>query len=370
MSIDTAAPAVEETTETGAATEAFVGRIFEAALGSMDLLAIGIGDRLGLYAALAASGPLTSTELAGRTGIAERYAREWLEQQAVTGVLTVDGGDTPGERRFRLPTHVVPALLDPTSPAYVAPIAAFIPPLAQVYDRLLEVYRSGEGISWSDYPAGIVEAQAAFNRPAFTHDLDGWLAAVPGFDRLARRPGARIVDAACGAGWSTQALARRYPEAVVHGFDLDDTSIALARRNVAGTDVAGRVVFEVCDLAEPAEEPYDVALMFEALHDLSHPVQVLDACRRSLVPSGVLLVADEHAAEEFTAPGDEFERLFYGSSVLVCLPGSLADGGVGTGAAIRPATVRRYAAEAGFASCEIADIDSPLFRFYVLTTAG
>jgi hypothetical protein len=97
---------------------------------------------------------------------------------------------------------------------------------------------------------------------------------------------------------------------------------------------------------------------------------VLDACRRSLVPGGVLLVVDERAAEVFTAPGDPFERVFYGSSVLVCLPGSLADGGVGTGAAIRPATVRRYADEAGFVSCEIANIDNPLFRFYVLTTAG
>jgi SAM-dependent methyltransferase len=336
----------------------------------MDLLAIGIGDRLGLYAALAEDGPLTSTELAGRTGVAERYAREWLEQQAVTGILTVDSGDTAGERRYRLPAHVVPALLEPTSPTYVAPIAGFLPPLAQAFDRLLEVYRSGEGISWSDYPAGIVEAQAAFNRPAFTHELDGWLAAVPGFDRRAGRPGARIVDAACGAGWSTQALARRYPEAVVQGYDIDDTSIALARRNLAGTDVAARVSFEVCDLTEPADEPCDAVLMVEALHDLSHPVRVLDACRRSLVPGGVLLVVDERAAEVFTAPGDPFERLFYGSSVLVCLPGSLADGGVGTGAAIRPATVRRYADEAGFVSCEIADIDNPLFRFYVLTTAG
>jgi 2-polyprenyl-3-methyl-5-hydroxy-6-metoxy-1,4-benzoquinol methylase len=367
VSIDTTVRTAAETApDDGAATEAFVGRIFEAAVGTMDLLSIAIGSRLGLYAALAEHGPLTSAELATRTGIAERYAREWLEQQAVTDVLAVDGATTAATRRYRLPEHLVPALLEPTSPAYVASIAGFIPPLAQVFDRLLEVYRTGEGIAWSDYPPGVVEAQAAFNRPAFTHELDGWLDAVPAFDERARRGGARIVDAACGGGWSTLALARRYSGAVVHGFDIDDASIALARRNLAGSGVEGRVEFEVCDLGEAAEEVYDVATMFEALHDLSHPVRVLTAARRSLAPGGVLLIADERAAEEFTAPGDPFERLFYGSSVLVCLPGSLADGGVGTGAAIRPATVRRYAEEAGFASCEVADIEHPLFRFYVL----
>ena len=351
-------------------TEALVGRLFEAALGSMDLYAIGLGTRLGLYAALHEGGPATSTELAARAGVAERYCREWLEQQAVTGLLEVVDGDshsnTASERRYALPESAVPVLLDPTSPAYMAPIAAFIPPLGQIFDRLVEAYRTGDGIGWSDFPTDVVEAQAAFNRPAFTHELDGWLAAIPEFDDRLRSGPARVADLACGAGWSTQAIARRYPDAVVHGYDIDDTSIAMARRLTADSDVAGRVAYEVCDLSEPADEPYDACTMFEALHDLSHPVQVLTSARKSLVPGGVLVIADERAAEEFTAPGDPVERLFYGSSLLICLPGSLADGGVGTGAAIRPSTVRRYAEEAGFASCEIADIDHMLFRFYVL----
>ncbi len=352
--------------QAGAAVEALVGRMFEAALGSMDLYAIGLGTRLGLYAALHEGGPATSTELAARAGIAERYAREWLEQQAVTGLLEVATDGPATERRFALPEYAVPVLLDPTSPAYVAPIAAFIPPLGRMFDQLVEVYRTGEGISWSDYPAEVVDAQAAFNRPAFAHELDGWLAAVPEIDdRLSTGP-ARVADLACGAGWSTQALARRYPQAVVHGFDIDDTSIALARNLVSGADVEDRVEFEVCDLSVPSEEKYDAATMFEALHDLSHPVRVLTSIRQSLVPGGVLLVADERAAEEFTAPGDPVERLFYGSSLLICLPGSLADGGVGTGAAIRPSTVRQYAADAGFASCEVAEIEHMMFRFYLL----
>ncbi len=350
------------------ATEAFVGRLLESALGALDLFAVALGGRLGLYAALHEHGPLSSTELAGRTGVAERYAREWLEQQAVTGILTVTSVAAGADRRYGLPDALVPALLDPTHPAYVAAIASFLPPIGEMFDRIVEAYCTGTGIAWSEYPVRLIEAQAAFNGPAFTHELDGWLDAVPEFDQRARRPGARIADAACGAGWSTLQLARRYQHAMVNGLDIDDTSIALARRNLAGSGLEDRVRFEVCDLTEPADPPYDVITMFEALHDLSHPVRVLTAAGRSLVPGGVLLIADERAAEEFTAPGDHIERLLYGSSLLICLPGSLADGGVGTGAAIRPATVRRYAEQAGFASCEIADIEHKLFRLYVLRT--
>jgi 2-polyprenyl-3-methyl-5-hydroxy-6-metoxy-1,4-benzoquinol methylase len=351
-----------------AVTEAFAQRLFDAALGALDLLTVELGGRLGLYAALHEHGPSTSTELAARAGIAERYAREWLEQQAVTGILAVAPAAGPADRRYELPPALVPALLEPTHPAFAAPFAGFVAPLGAVFDRLVEAYRTGTGLAWSDYPAALLEAQAASNRPAFTRDLDGWLHAIPQVDDAARRPGARILDAACGAGWSTQALARAYPGALVDGVDLDPASIALARQNLDGTDLDGRVRFDARDLAEAGGQRYDVATMFEALHDLPHPVEALAAIRTSLRPGGVLLVADEAAAEEFTAPGDAAERFFYGSSVLICLPGSLADGGVGTGAAIRPATVRRYADEAGFASCDVADVESDFFRFYVLRT--
>jgi SAM-dependent methyltransferase len=355
-------------TDDTAVTEAFAERLFDAALGAFDLFAICLGERLGLYSALHEHGASTSTELAARTGVAERYAREWLEQQAVTGILTVDGETAGAGRRYALPTALVPALLEPTHPAYVAPFAGFVSPLGAVFDRLVDAYRTGDGVAWSDYPSGLIEAQAAFNRPAFTHELGGWLDAVPDLDGPARRPGARLLDAACGAGWSTQALARRYPLAVVHGVDLDESSIAVARENLAGSGMEDRVRFDVRDLAATGEEPYDVATLFEALHDLSHPVEALTAIRSSLRPGGVLLVGDERAAEAFTAPGDAAERLFYGASLMVCLPGSLADEGVGTGAAIRPDTVRRYAEEAGFVSCEVVDVENPFLRFFLLRT--
>jgi trans-aconitate methyltransferase len=119
-------------------------------------------------------------------------------------------------------------------------LASFLVPLGEVVDQVADAHRTGEGLAWSHYLAALNDAQAAFNRPAFTHDLEGWLAAVPDVDRAARRPGARILDAACGAGWSTQALARRYPDASVHGVDIDELSIALAMRNLTGSGLEER----------------------------------------------------------------------------------------------------------------------------------
>ncbi len=360
--VDTAAPEPAPS-----ATEAFAGRLFESVVAALDLFAVHLGDRLGLYEALHRHGPLTSDELAQRAGIAGRYAREWLEQQAVSDILTVDdAGAAATDRRYGLPEDLVPVLLDPTSPAYTVAVAGIPPAVGAMFERLLPAYRTGEGVSWSDYPPSAMELQGALNRPAFTHELAGWLAAVPAIDQRLERAASRVADVACGVGWSTQAIAARYPQARVDGYDIDDTSVALARRNIAGTGLEDRVRFEVCDLSEPAGTGYDLVTMFEALHDLSHPVQVLTSIKQSLAPDGALLVMDERAAEEFIAPGDPFERLFYGASLVLCLPASLADGGVGTGTAIRPSTVREYADAAGFASCDVLDIEHPLFRFYLL----
>jgi SAM-dependent methyltransferase len=350
------------------AEELFGNRLFESAVAAVDLLAIQLGLRLGLYRVLR-DAPGTASEVAARAGIGERYAREWLEQQAVSDVLTVEPAAAK-RRRYSLPAHVATALLDETSPAYMAPIAGLLPATGVMFERLVDAYRSGTGISWSDFPAAIVEMQGAFNRPTFTHELAGWFDALPAVDALLAGRPARIADVACGVGWSTQAIARRYPDATVDGFDLDETSISMATAAVAGSVIEGRVRFFARDIAELAETPYDVITMFEALHDLSHPVQVLTAIRGSLAPGGALLVMDERTQDEFTAPGDPWERLLYGFSLLLCLPNSLHDGGVGTGTVIRSSTVREYAEAGGFTSCDIAPIEHPMFRFYVLRAGG
>ena len=185
-------------------------------------------------------------------------------------------------------------------------------------------------------------------------------------------PPARVADVGCGAGWSSIALARAYPQARVDGFDLDAPSIELARRHAAAAGVADRVAFHARDAADPAlAGAYDLVLAFETIHDMARPVEALRTMGRLAGAGGAVIVMDERVGEAFTAPGDPTERLFYGSSILFCLPTGLADGtperpSAGTGTVMRPATFRRYALEAGFGGVEILPIEHDFFRFYRL----
>jgi SAM-dependent methyltransferase len=342
--------------------DALVERLFNATLGAFDLFAVYLGDRLGLYRALASRGPMTCEELAAACGIDERYAREWLEQQAVTGVLEVSDG------RFSLPAGHDEALIDEASLAFAAPFARFAAAVARPLPALVEAFRGGGGIPYADYGEDLCEAQASFTRPLFEQLLGSeWLPSVLDVDaRLLSSPPARVADLACGAGLSSIAIARAYPRVFVDGVDLDPASIALARQNLAGSGVEDRVSFMLGDAASPRlSGRYDLVTVFEALHDMSEPVSVLRAARGLLAPGGCVIVADERVADSFSAPGDDVERLYYGFSVLHCLPVGMP--GAGTGAVMRVDTVRSYAREAGFADVEVLPIDNDFWRFYRLT---
>jgi 2-polyprenyl-3-methyl-5-hydroxy-6-metoxy-1,4-benzoquinol methylase len=214
------------------------------------------------------------------------------------------------------------------------------------------------------------EAQGAQNRPIFLALLGRqWLPAIPDVDaRLRTGAPARVADVACGTGWSSIAIALAYSNALVDGFDLDEPSIEIARRNAAAFGVSDRARFHVRDAADPAlAGRYDLALICEALHDLSRPVDVLRAMRGLVAGGGAVLVVDEKVAESFTAPGDDLERLFYGFSVLCCLATGLSEQpSAATGTVRRPATLRRYAQEAGFRDAETLPIEHDLFRLYRL----
>jgi 2-polyprenyl-3-methyl-5-hydroxy-6-metoxy-1,4-benzoquinol methylase len=348
--------------------DALVERLFGAMIGAFDLGGIYIGDRLGLYRALADHGPATPSELAEAAGIEERYAREWLEQQAASAVLDVT--ESEGVQRFTLPAGHAEALLDNESLNYAAPFGRLLVACFRPIDALLDAYRNGGGVPYADYGDDLHEGQAAFTRPLFLGLLaQEWLPAVPEIDaRLRADPPARVADLACGGGISSIAIARGYPKVEVDGLDLDDASIAAARRHLEGSGVEGRVRFDVRDAADPAlAHRYDLVTVFEALHDMSYPVEVLSAARGLLAEGGVVLVGDERTAESFSAPADDLERLYYGFSILHCLPvGMIGDGAAGTGTVMRPATVETYAREAGFTSVEVAPIENDFWRFYVL----
>ena len=349
--------------------DALVERLSLDAIGAFDLFSVHIGERLGLYRALADKGPLTSSELAEAAGIHERYAREWLEQQAASDILAAEGDDE-GSRRFRLPEGHDEALLDVSSLNYIAPIARAVLASIRPIDALLEAMRTGGGVPYADYGDDLHEAQAAFTRPLFENLLGSeWLGAVPEIrDRLLADPPARVADVACGQGRSSIEIARAYPKVQVDGIDSDTASIDFARKNLEGSGVEDRVSFHDRDAADAGlAGRYDLVTIFEALHDMSYPVEVLRAARGLLADGGVMLIGDERTVESFTAPAGETERLYYGFSVFHCLPvGMVGEGAAGTGTVIRPATVQRYAEEAGFSSCEVLPIENDFWRFYLL----
>ena len=351
--------------------DALVERIFESCVGFMELLSIYIGDRLGLYCALANNGEATATELASATGTHERYVREWLEQQTVAGILEVeDEKAEPEVRSYRLPQGHQEVLLERDSLNYLAPLAQQMVGVSRPLPTLLEAFRSGGGVSYPEYGADMREGIAYGNRAMFVNLMGTeWLPSIPDVhERLQADPPARVADIGCGTGWSSIAIARAYPRARVDGFDLDESSVAEARTNAEAEALADRVAFHLRDAADPAlSGRYDLAIAFECIHDMSRPVEALQAMRSLTGEDGAALVVDERVAESFGAPSDEIERLMYGYSVLHCLPVGMAEQpSAGTGTVMRPAILRRYATQAGYRDVEVLPIENDLWRFYRL----
>jgi 2-polyprenyl-3-methyl-5-hydroxy-6-metoxy-1,4-benzoquinol methylase len=360
--------AMARTAEAAERRDALVERLFANAIGAFDLFSVYLGDVLGLYRTLADSGPLTSAELAATAGLDERYAREWLEQQAGSGLLeAAEEGDV---RRFRLPAGHDEALLEASSLNYVAPMARAVLASVRPIDKVLEAFRTGGGVPYADYGDDLHEAQAAFTRPLFENLLGKeWLPAMAEIhERLVVDPPGRIADVACGQGRSSIAMAHAYPKVRVDGIDSDPASIERARENLAGSGVEDRVTFHHRDAADAGlAGRYDLVTIFEALHDMSYPVDVLRAARSLLAEDGLLFIGDERTEEAFVAPAGDVERLFYGFSIFHCLPvGMVGEGAAGTGTVIRADDVRRYADGAGFSTCEVLPIENDFWRFYLL----
>ncbi len=344
-------------------------RLLDALVGAAELFTCELGRELGLYRALRGR-PATPRELAQAAGIDERYAREWLEQQAAAGILTVTDPAAPADERvFALPEAAVAVLLDETSPYHLGTAGEFAVGLGSVVPRLAELYRTGDGLSYADYGRHIRHGIAAFNRPMFTHQLTGeWLPALPDVHRRLQTASARVLDLGCGVGHSSVALALAYPSITVRGIDLDEASVAEARRTAADAGVADRVSFAVGDAAHAvAGGPFDLVTIFEALHDMADPVAVLRAARTALADGGSVFIGDERVADDFVAPAGEIERLQYAFSVLHCLPATRAEkGAMAHGTVLRAGTVVQWATDAGFADRTVLDIPNDFWRFYRL----
>jgi 2-polyprenyl-3-methyl-5-hydroxy-6-metoxy-1,4-benzoquinol methylase len=352
----------------GDRTAALADRLFQDAVGALELYTVYLGERLGLYRALADHGPATSSELAGRTGTAERYVREWLEHHAASGLLEVDDPRAdPLARRYRLPPEHVPVLVDTDDLRYQAYMGVDLVRAGRPLPQLVEAFRTGDApppLPWEP------EGRAEFNRALFLNLLGKqWLPRIPEIDRRLRaEPPARVADIGCGTGWSSISMAKAYPRIAVDGFDLDPDVVVAARANAAQAVVADRVRFSVADASDQSGDGrYDLVTIFEALHDMARPVDALRTARAMLSEAGSMLVADELVADEFTAPASVLDRYSYGWSVVSCLPAVMGDPATAaTGAVMRPATLRRYATEAGFGATEVLPVETGVWRLYRL----
>ena len=352
-------------------TEIFLEKLLQSARGTFEIFSMYLGVKLGYYTALDTSGPANAKELAQRTGTHARYTREWLEQQAVAGILKVDDENAQGEsRRYDLPPAYKEVLVDEDSLNYLGALPIILAGAVYPIDRVVEAYRTGKGVPYADYGRDLIEGQEGMNRAMFLKEMgSSWLPAVEDIHRrLLSDPSALVADVGTGAGWSSIAIAKSYPKVQVDGFDLDEPSIERANQNARTHRIEDRVRFAVRDAADPGlAGKYDLVVAFECIHDLSNPVAALKAMRNLAGSKGAVLVVDERVGEFFSTTNNDVDWMMYGWSILHCLPvGMAAEPCAGTGTVMRPDTLRRYAQNAGFKDVEILPIDNYFFRFYRL----
>src|ERR1700733_1286877 len=354
----------------GDQAQALATRLFTAGLATAELMTTYLGAKLGLYNALARSEPLTAGALAKEAGIAPRYACEWLEQQAASGVLEVDDPAMAAEvRLYLLPEGHREALTDRESRYWITPMAMFaIGSIARAVPDLLEAYRNGGGIDPAAYGGDYRFDLSSFNCGVFRDLLPRWILTLLPDLHAAWTEGGLIADVGCGLGWSSICLAKSYPRLTIEGFDIDEGAVALARANAMESGVGERVTFATRDAGTlRAEGVYQTICIFDALHDMPRPVEALAACRRALKPGGCVLLMEPNAGETFRTPAEEGERFLYAISLLHCLPLGLSEEhSAATGTVMRPSTLRAYAEKAGFSRVTVHAVDHRLYRLYRL----
>ena len=315
-----------------------VGAAFNAAL-------VRIGDRLGLYRAMAGAGPLSARELADRTGTAERYVREWLAAQAAGGFIQYQAEAD----RYELPPEHALVLADEDSPVFA--LGHFEAASAMLADerRLTEAFRSGEGVGWHEHDERLFEATERAFRPLYRGNLtSSWIPALEGVEEKLRA-GAEVADVGCGRGASSIVMAQAYPASSFAGFDYHSASIEAARRAAAEAGVADRASFKVAGASDYPGSGYDLVCFFDALHDMGDPVGACRHVLETLDGDGTLLLVEPRAGDRVEENLNPVGRLFYCASTMFCIPASLAQNvGLALGAQAGEARLGEVVREAGF----------------------
>ena len=335
--------------------EAFMNRAFEDLSAAYGAVMISLGDRLGLYRAMAGAGPLTSSELAERADCAERYVREWLGSQVTAGYVEYDAA----AETYELPAEGAAILADPESPTLLAPAWNIPAAMWSDEDKAAHAFRTGEGVPWGDHADRLFGGMGDFYKNAYGASLVPiWLPAMDGVvERL--EAGARVADVGCGHGHSTILMAQAFPNSRFHGYDTHAESIEAAREHAEEAGVADRIEFSTASATDYADLSYDLVCFFDAFHDMGDPVGVARHARETLGEGGTVMLVEPNAADDLVDNVHPIGRLFYSASTVLCTAHATSEGAEDAlGAAAGAARFRDVFAEAGFGHWRKAD-ESP-----------
>jgi SAM-dependent methyltransferase len=325
--------------------QAFMGKMVGDMGAALSGALVVIGDRLGLYKALAEGGPASSAELAGRTGTAERYVREWLAAQAASGLVDYDGRT----QRFSMNPEQAMALASETSPVYVAGAFELIASAYLDEPKITQAFRTGRGVGWHEHHECLFRGVERFFRSGYSAFLvQGWIPALDGVKEKLER-GAKVADIGCGHGASTVLMARAFPNSRFFGFDYHEPSIRRAREAAAEAGVAGNTAFEVATAKGFSGSGYDLVACFDCLHDMGDPKGAAAHIRQALKPDGTFMLVEPFAGDRLEDNLNPVGRMYYAASTMVCTPNSLSqEVGLALGAQAGEARLREVVTSAGF----------------------
>ena len=304
-----------------------------------------IGDKLGLYRAMADGDPITAGELASRTGTDARYVREWLSNQAAGGYVSYD---SPNERFFLTPEQSL-ALAQEGSPAFVPGAFQLATSLIKDEETIANAFHSGRGVGWHEHHHDLFTGTERFFRPGYAANLvTSWIPALDGI-QAKLQAGALVADVGCGHGASTILMAQAYPRSEFVGFDYHRASIEHARTAAAQAGLDGRVTFEVATAKQYPGDGYDLVMMFDCLHDMGDPVGAAAHVRQTLTADGTWMIVEPYAGDRLEDNLNPVGRVFYGASTLVCTPASRdQEVGLALGAQAGEARLREVLNDGGF----------------------
>jgi 2-polyprenyl-3-methyl-5-hydroxy-6-metoxy-1,4-benzoquinol methylase len=321
----------------------FVGQALGDLGGALTATLVNIGDRLGLYRAMAGAGPVTAAEVAAKTSTVDRYVAEWMAAQAASGYLSYEG-----DGRYQLADEQAEALANEMSPACVLGAFQLVTSAMKAEPKVMEAFRSGGGVGWHEHDPGLFEGTERFFRPGYAANLvSSWIPALEGVEAKLQS-GGKVADVGCGHGASTIIMAKAYPQSTFVGYDYHQGSIDAARKRAAEAGVSDRVTFEPASAKDYPGKGFDLIAFFDCLHDMGDPVGALDHARQALNNDGTIMLVEPFANDDVSDNLNPIGRIFYSASTLICTPASLSqEVGKGLGAQAGEHRLAEVAGEAG-----------------------